>query len=95
MFKGDRLDRRDRRDLIGHPILLDRWEEVPPVTVLPWPPSGLPEVAEPPRAPESAPAADPEAARRHRRGRARLQPVRRHGMRDIWYDNGRRWHCRH
>lgn len=84
VFKGDRLD---RQVALADPTLFARVDPplVSPVADL-FP---LPV----PQPPQTAPAADPEPVRRHRRaGGAGL--CARHGLRTIWYDNGRRWHCR-
>jgi hypothetical protein len=43
---------------------------------------------------EDAPAAIPEGLERHRRGTRGSSLCGRHGMHVVWYDNGRRWHCR-
>ncbi len=85
VFKGDRLD---RQAALADPVVFARVE--PPLASAPAELFPLPV---PPPPPQTAPAANPEPVRRHRRaGGASL--CARHGLRTIWYDNGRRWHCR-
>lgn len=84
VFKGDRLD---RQLALADPVVFARVD--PPLASAPAELFPLPV----PPPPQTAPAADPEPVRRHRRaGGAGL--CARHGLRTIWYDNGRRWHCR-
>lgn len=86
VFKGDRLD---RQAALADPVLFARVD--PPLVSAPAELFPLP-VPQPPLA-QTAPAADPEPVRRYRH-RDGGGLCARHGLRIVWYDNGRRWHCR-
>ena len=86
VFKGDRLD---RQAALADPVVFARVD--PPLASAPAELFPLP-VPQPPLA-QTTPAADPEPVRRHRRAGG-TSLCARHGLRTIWYDNGRRWHCR-
>ena len=86
VFKGDRLD---RRVALADPTLFARVDPPLASPVADLFPLPVPQ----PQPPQTAPAAGPEPVRRHRRAGG-TSLCARHGLRTIWYDNGRRWHCR-